>query len=377
MCIKNNKIGFFINSTGWGGLEMNTLKLARLLTEKGFEITLFTRNNSTLFEKGKEVFSRIELIERNRKYLDFKSSKKLSEILKAQEIKQILVVDNKDLDVVAWAKIRYYKDLRVVYQQHMQIGVNKKDWLHTKRFKAIDVWVSPLSFLKQEIAIRTNFPLNRVQILPIGVNTSEFKERKYTKSEAKELLGIHSNRPLVGIIGRISVKKGQLFLIKALQKMRSEGTEFDLLVYGSPTVNSDEDQKYSEEIKNYISQHKLKSRIYFVEANPDVAKFYNAIDAFALASQSETYGMVTIEAMLNGLPVIATDSGGTTEILGNGRYGTLYEFNNLDDFTSKLQLVLSFNDSIAQKTKTASDYAYDNFDVSNEVNGFIDIFNAL
>ena len=37
MSNKNKKIGFFITSTGWGGLEMNTLKLARLLTEKGFE----------------------------------------------------------------------------------------------------------------------------------------------------------------------------------------------------------------------------------------------------------------------------------------------------------------------------------------------------
>jgi len=377
MSNKNKKIGFFITSTGWGGLEMNTLKLARLLTEKGFEITLFTKNNSTLFEKGKEVFSTIELIERKRKYLDFKSAKRLSEILKTNDITRILVVDNKDLDVVAWTKMRYYKNLKIIYQQHMQIGVNKKDWLHTKRFKAIDVWVSPLPFLKQEIAIRTNFPLNRVQIIPIGLNTSEFKDRKYTKTEAKVLLGIHSKRLLVGIIGRISVKKGQFFLIQALQKMKSEGTEFDLLIFGSPTVNSDEDQKYAKEIQNYISLHNLQNNVHFVESNPNVAKFYNAIDVFALASQSETYGMVTIEAMLNSLPIIATDSGGTTEILGNGEYGTLYEYNNLDDFTIKLQMVLSSDDSIAQKARVASNYASDNFDVSKEVQGFIDVFNEL
>ena len=63
----------------------------------------------------------------------------------------------------------------------MQIGINKKDWLHTFRFKSIDVWVSPLPFLKREIAIRTHFPLNRVKVLPIGVNTKEFEFRKYTR----------------------------------------------------------------------------------------------------------------------------------------------------------------------------------------------------
>ena len=44
------------------------------------------------------------------------------------------------------AASRYFKDLKIVYQQHMQIGINKKDWLHTFRFKAIDVWVKLKSF---------------------------------------------------------------------------------------------------------------------------------------------------------------------------------------------------------------------------------------
>ena len=47
-----------------------------------------------------------------------------------------------------------------------------------------------------------------------------------------------------------------------------------------------------------------------------------------LASESETYGMVTIEAMLYSLPIVATASGGTTEILGNGAYGLLYQQND-------------------------------------------------
>ncbi len=180
MSLSDNKIAFLITSTGWGGLEMNTLKLASLLKEKGFEITLFTREESTIYHKGRDVFSDVVLVEKNRKYFDFKSASKIGKELNFRSIHRLLVVDNKDLDVAAWCKKRYYKELKIVYQQHMQIGISKKDWLHTFRFKSIDVWVSPLPFLRKEIALRTKFPLSRVKILPIGVNTQPFEERKNT-----------------------------------------------------------------------------------------------------------------------------------------------------------------------------------------------------
>ena len=373
----SNKIAFFITSTGWGGLEMNTLKLAKLLSEKGFDIHLFTQEESTIYAKGKDVFSEIHLIKKNRKYFDFKTAKSVSKTLIKNNISRLLVVDNKDLDVVAWCKKRYFKDLKVVYQQHMQIGINKKDWLHTFRFKSIDVWVSPLPFLKREIAVRTHFPLNRVKILPIGVNTKEFETKKYQQAEAKELLNIHSDRPLIGIIGRISVKKGQLFVAQALQQLLQKGTQFNLLIFGSATVNADEDKAYAEELVQFVHQNNLHDYVYFVESQPDVAKFYNAIDGFVLASHSETYGMVTIEAMLSGIPVLATDSGGTTEIVGNGEFGTLYKYNDMEDFLPKLELVLSQKQEILDKAEKAKLDAFLQYNVEKEVEGFVEILNAL
>ncbi len=191
------------------------------------------------------------------------------------------------------------------------------------------------------------------------------------------MLGIDTNRSLVGIIGRVSIKKGQLFLIQSLNELRTKGVDFDVLIFGSATINADEDKAYAERIQNFVRENGLEQRVFFVESQPDVAKFYNAIDIFVLASQSETYGMVTIEAMLSGLPILATNSGGTTEILGEGKYGTLYEYNNLDDFNKKLSNLLENPKLADEMAKTARIQAFETYNVESEVEGFLEIFKSL
>jgi len=65
--------------------------------------------------------------------------------LKTKDIQTLMVFDNKDLDVIAWTKKIFFKELKVIYQQQMQIGVNKRDFIHDFSFKAINYWISPLS----------------------------------------------------------------------------------------------------------------------------------------------------------------------------------------------------------------------------------------
>ena len=65
------KIAFLITSSGWGGLEMNTIKLAKSLVKLNYEITLFTQKNATIIDKKEDIFSSTVFIERNRKYFDF------------------------------------------------------------------------------------------------------------------------------------------------------------------------------------------------------------------------------------------------------------------------------------------------------------------
>jgi glycosyltransferase involved in cell wall biosynthesis len=77
--------------------------------------------------------------------------------------------------------------------------------------------------------------------------------------------------------------------------------------------------------------------------------------------------MVTIEAMLSGTPIVATDSGGTSEILEHGKMGHLYPYNNQERFIHELRLILNEMENTREMTKRAKENATLFFDEKMEV----------
>lgn len=371
------KLALIITSTGWGGLEMNVLKLVGWLSDS-YRISLITQQQSTIYEKGREAFSDNLLLNRHKKYFDFKSARQIATYLKEQEIPLVIVCDNKDIDVISWVKRIHLKNLKVIYHQQMQIGISKKDPLHTYRFRAIDCWISPLNYLKVEVGRCTGFPTSRVEVIPLCLEVDRFLEKKYSKAEAREKLGIpNDNLPLVGIIGRIDPKKGQKFLVESIPALREKGVELRVLVFGSATVNEEKSSTYEREMYDFVAQNNLEHIVHFVPHRPDVELFYQAIDVFVLGSHSETFGMVTIEAMLSELPIVATESGGTSEILENGKLGWLYPFENREKFSSQLADMLNNPEQAEEKALLARQTATAAYNHQIEVDGFNRIISRL
>jgi glycosyltransferase involved in cell wall biosynthesis len=73
-----------------------------------------------------------------------------------------------------------------------------------------------------------------------------------------------------------------------------------------------------------IEKNKLSDRVFIRPFMKDIKPFFNAINAFVMASKAETFGMVTIESMACGTPVIASNAGGSPEILDLGKFGLLF-----------------------------------------------------
>ena len=139
------------------------------------------------------------------------SLNKIGQSLRNKGIKTLMVFDNKDLDVIAWAKNLFFKGLKVIYQQQMQIGINKRDFIHDFRFKMINYWITPLQYLKNEVLEKTNVNADKIKVIPLCTQISRFVDREHSKLEARQALNILPKAPLLGIIGRITEKKGQLF----------------------------------------------------------------------------------------------------------------------------------------------------------------------
>ena len=103
---------------------------------------------------------------------------------------------------------------------------------------------------------------------------------------------------------------------------------------GDKTVGLKDD--YIHLLQALINSLNLKAAIHFRPLSQQVSLFYKAIDVFAMSSKGEPFGMVVVEAMASGCPVIGTDKDGPAEILQGGELGYLFKHNDEDDFCKQL-----------------------------------------
>lgn len=320
-------------STGWGGLEMNVVKLAGELQKNGVELHFACQENTVFDQQITPLFSSVLRLKKVKKYVDFKNASRVAGYLRKNGISVVFTAFRPDLDLLLWTK-RKAGNIHIIHQQQMQIGIPKKGYIQRMRFKAVDVWMTPLQWLKQEVLEKTTLAESKIRIVPLGVRVEPFLSQQPSRYEAQQFFGFHSDAFVLGVIGRIDEKKGQLFLVKTVKQLLDNGEDVALLIVGAPTVDDPKTIIYHREIVRFIEEHHLTERIHFASPTKEIINFYRAIDLFVMSSEGETFGMVTVEAQFSKTPVIGTNSSGTPEVLGHGTRGGLYTFNDEQSFTT-------------------------------------------
>lgn len=331
------KIGFYCSSISWGGLEMNSVRYAQALQQENFEIQVYGVHGSSFFQSATALGLPIQAIPRNKKYFDFKHARSLAKIFQKDGIEIVHFRDNRDLDFLGWVKFFSSGKIRLVYHQAMQLGVPKKDILHTFRFNRIDAWVSTLGYMKKQVLSHTKFPEKKLHVIPLGTNIDSTSI--HSKEEARKLLNLPSAKFLVGVVGRLDEKKGQLEVIQALSMLKENEKNIHVVFIGDKTKN--EADAYVQKLNDAIEINYLQEKTTFLPHQSDIQKLYGAFDLVIVPSWEETFGTVTIEAMASGVPVIGSNTAGTAEILGNEIF--LFQAKNPEDLSAKLLNVLQYD----------------------------------
>jgi len=369
------KIGFYCSSISWGGLEMNIIKHAIWMQEKNWQIKIYAVKESPLYNSALENKLPVTIVNRNKKYIDLINAFKLSVMFRQDMIDILWIRDNRDISTCGISKLFGKCTYKLIYQQAMQLGVSKKDLFHTIRFNRIDAWISTLPSMAQQVKEMTNMNPSKIHVIPLGVDSSRFSNQKISKGEALKRFGITNDQPTIGIIGRLDPQKGQAFLIRALKKIQVSNLKPNLLIVGESTLHEGID--YQKELFKLTEELDLQNQVFFHPFIKDVEIFYQAIDIFAMASLAETFGTVTIEAMLTGKAVIGTNTGGTPELLGNGVLGLLYTPNNEDEFVSGISILLNTPNKIDQLGKQAQTEAIANYDYKHICNSIGELIHKL
>jgi glycosyltransferase involved in cell wall biosynthesis len=161
---------------------------------------------------------------------------------------------------------------------------------------------------------------------PLAVDINRFEEaRSLPAAKLKTRFGFHPGRPLIGIVGRLQRWKGMHVFAEAIVKILAVRPDCQAVIVGGP---HDLEADYAEWLKNRIHQLGLDGKVLLAGKQRNVPEWIQAMDIFVHASELEPFGIVVLEAMLLGKPVIATKPGGPEEIIRHGEHGLLIPSND-------------------------------------------------
>ena len=157
-----------------------------------------------------------------------------------------------------------------------------------------------------------------------AIEPEKFEFDPANRQKIREELNLSDGEFVLGVVGQITPRKGQLELIQTFAKASAQMPSSTLLIIGAPMFNKD--HVYLEKLKQAVFESGLEERVKFLGLRNDVAAVMQSLDILVVNSKSEALVVVAIEAMACGTPVIATDVGGTREIIENQVSGWLVPF---------------------------------------------------
>lgn len=190
--------------------------------------------------------------------------------------------------------------------------------LFSSRTRLIAASAATANSFRGKILGKRRIPL---RVVHNGIELEKFTAQPAGRSEIRRELELSEEEFVLGIVGQITPRKGQLELIRTFAEILPEMPAATLLIAGAPLFNRD--HEYLRQIEAAVRESALGKKIKLLGQRQDVPAVMAALDALVVNSTSEALVVVAIEAMACGTPVIATDVGGTCEMIRHRQNGLL------------------------------------------------------
>ena len=186
---------------------------------------------------------------------------------------------------------------------------------------------------------------DKICVVPPGVDRSLF--RPIPRAEAKTRVGPSCQHKMILFVGRIQPLKGIDTLMRAMKRVTDQysGWRDDLcvaIIGGDPNPDSELEQTEFERLERLRADLGISDLVTFLGAKDQdtLAYYYSAAEMVVMPSHYESFGMVALEAMACGTPVIGSDVGGLSFSIENGFNGYLVPGRDHDALANKIAMLL-------------------------------------
>ncbi len=327
------------------GGERQTMLLIRALSERGFKQKLIARKDSELTKRCQSL-SGLEVIETNLFGLNVFS--------KAPKKSFFHFHDSRSFSFFYLYGLN--KDLNYIYTRRVQ-RPPKVSFMSKKIYKRARCIICLSSSIENSVKNSFGKDIKSI-IIPSASANFDYDSQKSLKA-CQEI----KQKFIVGHIGALDDShKGQLDIIGLARQAKSRDLDIGFVMVGSGR-----DESMLKKESNSLDN------VYFTGQVENIGDYLDAFDVFIFPSRHEGLGSTLLDAMNFGLPIIARDVGGISDIIDDGVNGYLVSEDNSDFFTPLIELYTS--ESIRNRISEANRKQSDAFSIERMTESYISLYN--
>lgn len=234
----------------------------------------------------------------------------------------------------------------VALYSHIWISHSKRDPIHYLLYKLIDQFWGSSVASKRNLEKQLPMTADKIRVIRYGRDIDGFEKNLKSKSVARELLKIPKEAKVFGTLARVDLGKGSRELFDAAIQLLGENPALHFLMIGPPTASDPKavalDRQLDVELQDMESANpSVRARIHKVGRLEDGSTYLSAFDLFVLATYKENFALTLLEAQLAGVPCLATNSGGSPDLVEPEKTGWLFDPMSTDSLEAAVRLAFS------------------------------------
>ena len=289
------------------------------------------------------------------------------------------ILREKDIDILHCNSIRSLLTVapaarlaRIPLVWHLRLNLELGLWNRVARRLADRIIVVSDS-------LRRDFPAgpayaDKFVVVPNGVDLAVFAPGR-DRLRARRELGIDPSWSVIGMAGAITERKGQLMLLQAAAKVVKVVPQVKFVFAGR--TNDARDEDYAAKLRSYVDSTALTDNVMFLGWSPDMPRVLSTLDLFVLPSSNEGLPRAILEAMAASVPVVATNVGGNSELVLDGRTGLLVPPENPDALAVALERLLRAQEIAAEMGRAGRLMVEQHFSLRAAAMGVEEVFDQL
>lgn len=277
------------------------------------------------------------------KYIKYNFQAIIKMILNNYDVIYIHYASNTSIPVILVSKFKKIKIYTNVHGTDILPQNNKQEKMQKyvqKILKISDKVIVPSKYYKSVVEKKYSLNKEKIFIFPSGGVNEKIFNNMENKEQLKIKYGFKKNDKICGYISRIDNKKGWEVLIEAIKRLDEKklAKDYKFLFVGTGAQE--------ELLKKEISTLKNKENVIYIPAKPqnELAEIYNILDFFCYPTFQESLGLVAIESLISGVPVIASEISPLTEYIEDGVNGLLFQKGDGKNLAKKIEYFINLEE---------------------------------